>query len=272
MKINTKTLSAVGALLLCSQSVSAATIEVYIRGERESDITIKGEIRKEEKLSLPNDPFTVVRSVTFTDNKLKEFTPEIENWLKEQKGITSFSIQENEFRKFPIEILKWFPHLKSIHFWDNPIESDSPELFYYGNLRTIDGLSKAFSCSRRGVNKQRQEEINRYNKEISDVKTLISNEEKELSSLQKQLEALEKQKLDLRKSKKSNRQKNFLRKDINKKMKAFSRKLVQTKDNITDLQEKKRVLESTLGKLENAQKESLKIGKREDLYHSNLQK
>ena len=141
MKFDMKTLCSVVALLLCSQSVSAATIEVSNYGEGQSKIIVKGEIRKGEKLSLPKDPFTVVRSVTFANNKLKEFTPEIENWLKKQGGVTSFSIQENEFRKFPIKILKWFPHLRNIHFWDNPIESDSLELLFFGNLRTVDGRS-----------------------------------------------------------------------------------------------------------------------------------
>ncbi|MBO6055484.1 MAG: hypothetical protein J6P84_00680 [Alphaproteobacteria bacterium] len=262
MKLNMKTLCSIGALLLCSESVLAAKITWNrYSGRDQVSVMIKGPICKNDQLKY--DPFVVVRSVTFDSNNLEEFTPEIEDWLKKQTGLLSFSIQGNKFKEFPVKIFDWFPRLESVHFWGNPMKVDPVLLLSYGNLKCINGTCDAFSPDRANVNINRQRTIDRYKEKLLGVEDLLSKEKTELSDLQRQLESLNEQKLVLRKSKKSNRQKNFERKAINKSTKVLSQELAQKEGSLTNLLERKESFENVLNKLEKAQKKSLEILKRE---------
>lgn len=262
MKFNVKALCSLGALVLCSENVSANTILHKTNGY--GTVHFTGTIRKGD---LPkSDPFVVIRSVIFKNNNLEKFTPEIENWLKKQTGLLSFSILNNKFEEFPVKILEWFPRLERIHFWGNPVKKDEYlSLLSYGNLETINVTSKACAYGRGDVNKTRQRIIDLYNEKIQSAENLLSEKRSEISSLQERLESLKEQKLNLKREKGSNRKKDFVRKAINKNVKA----LRQKEETYTNLQKEKETFEDILGKLENAQRKSLEIKEREDQYYRN---
>ena len=282
MKPYIKTLCSIGALMLCSESVLAAKIPWYkdgtsaivqfpiykkyqlekaeasyrINEHHEASVTVKGPLCKNDQLK--SDPFVVVRRVTFDGNNLEKFTPKIENWLKKQGGLQSLSVQNNKFEELPEEIMEWFPHLKQIYFWDNPIKKSPDFLLYMGSLEVVSGTTNFADNTREGLNKNRQYTINRYKGKLQGVENLISEKEEELSVLQTQLESLNKIELNLKKAKASKRQRKFIKRGIKKGEKA----LAQQKEALRKLLEKKSSFENVISKLEKAQKKSLEIAER----------
>ena len=262
MKFNIKTLCSVGALLLCSENASAATIiQSKYTGRDQVSVQIKGRILKEDLPVISNvlsNPLVTVRSLTLRDNQLEELTPEIKDQLKNLRGLISFSIQNNKFEEIPEEIMKWFPRLKRIYYWNNPIRKSPDFLLYMGSLEVISGSYFARN-TRDGVNTERQWMTNRYEKKIENIEDLLRMGKEELSALQKQLNLLKERELYLENVEASKRQKKFVRRRVNKSAKA----LAQKKEKLTNLLEEITSLKEVLDRLNTAQRISLDIAEKE---------
>lgn len=229
MKLGVKSLCAIGALLLCSESVLAKnyvfmpdnnhggvlrkvstkgktdknSVTVYVSDYHPYDcatIHIKGEIRETALLQLSNivkNLKDAMFSITISDNKkLTQFSPEWNDFLKQFSNLEHFNVLDCSLTKFPIKVLDDLPKLNAIAFWGNPIQEealeDSSELLCYGNLRYVNGRGKACGYTRFGVNMRRNEEIDRVNKKIQDIQQIIQYKDVKVQQIAWEIDRIDK--------------------------------------------------------------------------------